>query len=545
MADIVFELFRAVVIGIILTHLWWVGRNESIRQQQGWGYILTGFLLLFFGMLVDITDNFPGLNKYVVIGDTETEAFLEKVVGYLFGFTLLAVGFWKWMPTVISLRTTQRQLKEHRDELEKRVDERTAEIGRLSRVVEESPVSVIITDIKGNIEYVNPFFTQTTGYSAEEVVGRNPRIFNSGHTPPEKYQELWRTITSGQVWRGVFQNKRKDGSLVWEAATIAPIKDRGGKISNFVALKEDITKRKEAEESLMESEARFRSIFQSAAAAMIVVVDENGVFSEWNIGAERAFGYSARETVGKPLTMLMPERYREAHIKGFARAVGQGGLSHSGVTHELSGLRKNGQEFPLELTLGSWKKDGKIYFSAFILDITERKEAEKEIRQLALTDPLTGLANRNQFNTRLEEALRYARRFGQHVGLMLLDLDKFKAVNDAYGHPVGDALLKWVSDSLNEIVREVDTVARLGGDEFAIVLNGVGESYDVSVPAEKIIAKLSEPVTIKGHKIQISTSIGVSFFNKDETGPKELIQKADKALYQAKHEGRNTFRIQT
>ncbi|MCP4995174.1 MAG: bacteriohemerythrin [Gammaproteobacteria bacterium] len=137
-----------------------------------------------------------------------------------------------------------------------------------------------------------------------------------------------------------------------------------------------------------ESETKFRSIFHSSVVGMVVVIDCKGLITEWNRGAEIAFGYSAQEVVGQSLTVLMPERYREAHSRGFLRAVEQRGLSYSGVTHELSGLRKNGEEFPLELTLGCWEMGGVLSFSAIVLDITDRKQTEQTLRRVQKMDAI-------------------------------------------------------------------------------------------------------------------------------------------------------------
>ena len=128
MSDIILEIIRSIIVGVIFLYLLLTGRREEIRKQNGWAFILAGFAFLLFGMIIDITDNFPGLNKYIVIGDTEYQAFIEKVIGYLCGFLLLAIGFWKWLPTVIALRKTERALKESHDELELRVRERTEEL---------------------------------------------------------------------------------------------------------------------------------------------------------------------------------------------------------------------------------------------------------------------------------------------------------------------------------------------------------------------------------------------------------------------------------
>lgn len=153
------------------------------------------------------------------------------------------------------------------------------------------------------------------------------------------------------------------------------------------------SKRRADMQTLRESEEKFRAIFQSSVVSMIVVIDGDGLITEWNLGAEDAFGYNADEAVGQPLTLLMPERYRAQHSKGFSLAAKNGGLSHGGKVHELVGLRKNGQEFPLELTLGTWKKSGKLYFSAIILDITTRKQSEEALREeRSFTDSLFNTA---------------------------------------------------------------------------------------------------------------------------------------------------------
>ena len=128
-----------------------------------------------------------------------------------------------------------------------------ADLSKLFQAVQQSPMSVVITDRDGNIEYVNPEFTKVTGYTLAEAIGQNPRILKSGHTPPEHYADLWNTISAGGVWRGEFLNKKKNGELFWELASIAPVKD-GEKITNFVAVKEDITERKEMEEQLRQSQ---------------------------------------------------------------------------------------------------------------------------------------------------------------------------------------------------------------------------------------------------------------------------------------------------
>ncbi len=180
-------------------------------------------------------------------------------------------------------------------------------------------------------------------------------------------------------------------------------------------------------------------------------------------------------------------------------------------------------------------------FITIYTDVTARKQAELTIQRLALVDGLTGLANRTSFRQRLQDALPMAERLGHSVALMMLDLDRFKHVNDIYGHPVGDALLKEIARRLQTLFRRIDTVARLGGDEFAILLTSLTDRRIVRRLAQRVVDSLSRPVVIDGNELQTGTSIGVSFFPTDDTDPEELVRKADLALYKAKAAGRGSY----
>lgn len=173
--------------------------------------------------------------------------------------------------------------------------------------------------------------------------------------------------------------------------------------------------------------------------------------------------------------------------------------------------------------------------------IRERRIAEEQLRFLALHDPLTGLANRNQLQGRLEYALARSRRRGDYMAVFCLDLDNFKDVNDTYGHPAGDALLKEVAKRIKSVVREVDVVARLGGDEFAIVAEDFAEPDHASVLAERLCDVLGQPYLIDGRDIRTSSSIGIAFGPYDVVQPATILNQADIALYRAKHNGRNGF----
>ena len=158
-----------------------------------------------------------------------------------------------------------------------RLDE---QLRKLYRAVEQSANGVVITDLTGAIEYVNPAFTRLTGYTLDEVAGQNSRILKSGETPPEEYARLWNAITAGEEWRGIFHNRRKNGELYWERASISPIRDAQGAITHFLAIKEDISEQKRIEDALRASEKKFRSIIEQLSDGLILV-DWTGAITEW------------------------------------------------------------------------------------------------------------------------------------------------------------------------------------------------------------------------------------------------------------------------
>jgi len=173
----------------------------------------------------------------------------------------------------------------------------------------------------------------------------------------------------------------------------------------------------------------------------------------------------------------------------------------------------------------------------------ERKRFEEHLTYLAQYDHLTGLVNRTLFRDRLVQATARSKRMQQMIGLMLLDLDRFKLVNDTFGHDIGDELLKAVSERLKTCVREVDTVARMGGDEFTIILEGVSSEQNILVVAKRITECIATPFELKGHCISIGISIGITIYPQDDHPVDELLKHADTAMYQAKQHGGSAFHL--
>ncbi|MDX1486656.1 MAG: PAS domain S-box protein [Acidiferrobacterales bacterium] len=260
-----------------------------------------------------------------------------------------------------------------RKRMEVALQERELELRKFSQTVEQSPSTVMITDTSGRIEYVNPKFTQLTGYTLDEVRGQNPSILKSGDTDSSEYQRLWQTVSAGGEWHGVFHNRKKNGELYWESACIAPIRDGEGKITHFVAVKEDITEYKRLQE-------QFRRVFESAPSGM-VMVDAEGKIVLTNPHTQNLFGYRGEELIGQPIELLVPERARDVHRAHRENFLREPQARIMGANRELLGRRKNGSEFPLEIGLSPVKTEHGEFVLAAIADVTARRQAEAEAKR--------------------------------------------------------------------------------------------------------------------------------------------------------------------
>jgi diguanylate cyclase (GGDEF)-like protein/PAS domain S-box-containing protein len=287
------------------------------------------------------------------------------------------------------------------------------------------------------------------------------------------------------------------------------------------------------------NERRTRTIIESAHDAF-VASSADGRITDWNRQAEEMFGWTRQEALGQKLEQLIiPQRYRDAHLAGMDhfRLSGEGSKLNKRI--ELQGLRKNGQEFPVELTISVIRNSADVELCAFLHDITDRKRTEETLLHMSQIDQLTGLPNRRLFNDRLAVAMARARRANKLMALIYLDIDHFKKINDSLGHGVGDALLREFACRLKASVRVVDTVARLGGDEFVMILEQLQEPADSIIIVDKIIGNVRREMDVEGHALHITTSLGGAFYSGGNLSPDELIAFADEALYKAKQTGRD------
>ena len=269
------------------------------------------------------------------------------------------------------------------------------------------------TDMQGNITYVNEQFCAISGYSVHELLGKNHRILNSSLHPPEFFAELWKTISSGKVWKGEICNIRKDGTLYWVESTIVATYDSEANVKKYVSIRFDVTEKRKLMEVLQ------------------------------------------------------------------------------------------------------WRADH---------------------------DVLTGLPNRSLLYDRFKQSVATAHRNHSSLAVCILDLDGFKLINDRYGHAIGDRLLVEVSERLKKIIRGEDTVARLGGDEFVILL-GLMHANELEMAMQRILTALSLAYTIDGIELNISASIGVTIYPKDDADIDSLLRHADQAMYRAKLRGRDCYHL--
>jgi two-component system cell cycle response regulator len=299
--------------------------------------------------------------------------------------------------------------------------------------------------------------------------------------------------------------------------------------------------RNHLEERLRASEERLKGVLDLAHDA-ILSTDARQRIVLFNPAAERMFGYRTDEIVGRSLSLLIPEPLRVAHVDQFDGFVAEGVESRVMADRpEVSGLHRDGSVFPVEVSLSrSEGPDGPL-FTAMIRDITDRKRNEAELRLLATTDPLTGLANRRHLLERAERELVRLQRFGNPFTLMTLDVDHFKRINDTYGHACGDRALCGLAATCVGLLREIDMVGRMGGEEFTIILpeTTVDEAMLVADRIRCGIAELRFDAETPDSEFSFTVSIGVAECHREDARIEQPLARADHALYDAKAMGRN------
>jgi diguanylate cyclase (GGDEF)-like protein/PAS domain S-box-containing protein len=328
-----------------------------------------------------------------------------------------------------------------------------------------------------------------------------------------------------------------DGRIVWTSMKVAPI-TVDGRIEGFVATLDDITMMRKSVMALRESEARLRTIADTLPA-MIAYLDFEEVYRFHNIAYEKEFSRSGMDVIGKTVLETVGEQ-RYAFLQPYIRRVLSGEPLAFEEEDDSGGIVRT---FEVNY-IPQFDQDGAtvVGFHVMRQDITAQKREQARLLRLSQVDALTGLTNRAGFQQKLADSMACCRDHHVMMAVMYMDIDRFKPVNDTYGHSVGDALLKAFSGRLSHAMRATDTIARLGGDEFTIIMERIGRPEDADATAAKIVTAMQAPFVLDHLTVHVSTSIGLTYYRGEDVSPAQLLNRADMLLYQAKQAGRNTFR---
>ena len=300
--------------------------------------------------------------------------------------------------------------------------------------------------------------------------------------------------------------------------------------------------RRLAEANLRSSETLLNSIVNTAADG-IIVVDDTGMLEFVNAAIERMFGWKPLELIGRNIDCLMLARHRNSRPHAGADAEGRSHGFAIDIAREVKGQRRNGSVFPVELTFGEMRIDGRAKYAGIMRDVTERKWAEERIRHLAHYDELTGLPNRALFSQLLEQALSESKFAQKQVAVLFIDLDRFKLINDSLSHESGDAVLQQVAKRLTEALPRRDTIARFGGDEFVVLMRDCSMPTDAAETAQKLLTALAQPMMVEGQEYHLTASIGISAFPGDGENAQTIMKHSDIAMYRAKEHGKNNYQF--
>ncbi|MDR2208223.1 MAG: diguanylate cyclase [Azoarcus sp.] len=404
--------------------------------------------------------------------------------------------------------------------------------------------AIVITKPDGLIEWSNPAFSALTGYTAAEASGQYPNtLCKSGKQNSAFYAHMWKTIRSGRVWRGELVNRRKDGSLYDELLTIAPALDSEGVIQHFIGTKEDFTQQKAAREELEIMHSHLNAVVENFPGSLIME-DLEGRIVLLNQCVFELLGLPGTEeyVLGKPVQPLMVFSSHvaedgQAFLDRIADLRATGRPSYGEEIHFKDGRWIERDFIPIHL------HENRIGFLYIYRDISQRKRHARELWQLATSDPLTGIPNRRAFFESIERERTRLTRYPGEAGVLMIDIDHFKQINDTYGHAAGDAVLCHIVRQSRKLLRESDMLARLGGEEFAVLLPQTNREGALGL-AERIRTVLEDtPLTYNDKPIRVTASVGVTIMSHADPSIDKTLSRADNAMYEAKHKGRNRVEI--
>ena len=394
-----------------------------------------------------------------------------------------------------------------------------------------------ITEANGRLMDVNLAFSRITGYDARELASVDfPSLVHPEDRP--RGELLIERLLAGDIRSFVIEQRllKKGQGMVWVRDSVSLASDPGD-TPHIAILIEDITARKIAEDAASQLAALVE--FSEDAIAGI---DLAGCITSWNRGAEKLLGFTALEALGMPVENIFPRSHSRQEILDLIQRVGQKGVHR---VEEAFLIRSGRDSIPVSLTVSPiLSPDGEITGAAMIArDIGDRTRAQQQLAHMAWHDPLTGLPNRLMLPRRLDDAIARADESALMAGVIYIDLDGFKFVNDTLGHEAGDLLLQQVTERFNLRVRPVDTLARMGGDEFVLIVTQMSDPQSVLSVAERMADALTQPFLVSGRRLYVTASMGIGIYPLDGMDASALRRAADAAMYESKLSGKDRIRF--
>ncbi|NNG22627.1 putative bifunctional diguanylate cyclase/phosphodiesterase [Telluria aromaticivorans] len=403
----------------------------------------------------------------------------------------------------------------------------------LRAMLKLSSSAILITDAKGidnPIVFVNPAFEIYTGYRADEVLGRNCRLLQQNDREQPGRAVLSEAIRTGTSCEAIFRNYRKNGQLFWTHLYMFPVTDELGDVTHFVGIQHDITARRKAEHEVTRANAQVASILSRITEGCISV-DHN-----WNItyiNAQAGVWLDRRPTdlVGKNLWDEFPQAVGSVFHETYQRVMRTQQFGHCEAFYAPVGRWLEARTYPSEEGL-------RIFF----IDISHRKEYEFALVYAATHDALTGLPNRTACLRTLTRRLHTNSASGDEVAAIFIDLDRFKEINDAFGHAAGDEVLVAIGNRLQKFSSETCYPSRNSGDEFVVIVSGSDEGH-IRTLASQLLAAIATPIELRGRDITIGASIGIALAHDGTQTADELLNQADTAMYLTKVNGRHSLSV--
>ena len=415
-------------------------------------------------------------------------------------------------------------------------------LNKRASLLDLSHDAILTSDMNDAITFWNRSAERLYGYSRDEAIGRNGKALLKTHFPVP-LAEIKAIVHETGYWQGEVRQRARDGREIIAFSQWA-LERRDGFPWLYLQTQTDITQQVQTAQALHETSENYRLLVETTTDFAIFMTDTAGQITSWNPGAEKILGMTQQEAIGRPFNALFTPEDRnngqpELELES-ARKIGRAENMRWHLRKDGVRIWANGVTMPLR------NKDGSLRgFVKIMRDQTAERLAEEQTQFLALHDMLTGLPNRVHFSNQLHLAIAQSERSQIPLAVLLLDLDRFKYVNDTFGHHTGDLMLKEVASRILSSVRETDTVARMGGDEFVVIQSNATQPAAAVTLAKKLIHELAQPYHLEGHEILSGTSVGISSFPRDATNPVDLFKYADLALYQAKNAGRGNFQFYT